>query len=140
MSYEGFIIVLFVIFHSKCWYLFLIMPRVLALAMFAATFRSWFWIIIAAHWWAMLFWILRFVRSYTLDCIEYERIVFVYFQRTIFCISDQTTYNPREAIFEKCYNLVCSYIFIFCYMVCTFYLTIFVVQVNQSMILVLSYV
>ncbi|CAF1022215.1 unnamed protein product [Rotaria sordida] len=78
------------------WYLFLITPRVLALAMFAATFRSWFWIIIFAHWFAMLFWILRF--------------------RTIFCISDQTTYNPREAIFEKCYNLVCSYIFIFCYM------------------------
>ncbi|CAF3358304.1 unnamed protein product [Rotaria sp. Silwood1] len=78
------------------WYLFLITPRVLALAMFAATFRSWFWIIIFAHWFAMLFWILRF--------------------RTIFCISDQTKYNPREAIFEKCYNLVCSYIFIFCYM------------------------
>ncbi|UJR26365.1 hypothetical protein I4U23_007698 [Adineta vaga] len=78
------------------WYLFLITPRVLALAMFAATFRSWFWIIIVAHWCGMLFWILRF--------------------RTIFCISDQTKYNPREAIFEKCYNLVCSYIFIFCYM------------------------
>lgn len=78
------------------WYLFLITPRVLALAMFAATFRSWFWIILVAHWFAMLFWILRF--------------------RTIFCISDQTKYNPREAIFEKCYNLVCSYIFIFCYM------------------------
>ncbi|CAF0870614.1 unnamed protein product [Adineta ricciae] len=78
------------------WYLFLITPRVLALAMFAATFRSWFWIIIFAHWCGMLFWVLRF--------------------RTIFCISDQTKYNPREAIFEKCYNLVCSYIFIFCYM------------------------
>ncbi|CAF2614457.1 unnamed protein product [Rotaria sp. Silwood2] len=78
------------------WYLFLITPRVLALAMFAATFRSWFWIILVAHWFGMLFWILRF--------------------RTIFCISDQTKYNPREAIFEKCYNLVCSYIFIFCYM------------------------
>ncbi|CAF1360714.1 unnamed protein product [Adineta steineri] len=78
------------------WYLFLITPRVLALAMFAATFRSWFWIIIVAHWCGMLFWILRF--------------------RTIFCITDQTKYNPREAIFEKCYNLVCSYIFIFCYM------------------------
>ncbi|CAF4178880.1 unnamed protein product [Rotaria sp. Silwood2] len=78
------------------WYLFLITPRVLALAMFAATFRSWFWIIIFSHWFSMLFWILRF--------------------RTIFCISDQTKYNPREAIFEKCYNLVCSYIFIFCYM------------------------
>ncbi|CAF1416342.1 unnamed protein product [Rotaria sordida] len=78
------------------WYLFLITPRVLALAMFAATFRSWFWIILVGHWFGMLFWILRF--------------------RTIFCISDQTKYNPREAIFEKCYNLVCSYIFIFCYM------------------------
>ncbi|CAF1093966.1 unnamed protein product [Adineta steineri] len=78
------------------WYLFLITPRVLALAMFAATFRSWFWIILVGHWFGMLFWILRF--------------------RTIFCISDTTKYNPREAIFEKCYNLVCSYIFIFCYM------------------------
>ncbi|CAF1628895.1 unnamed protein product [Rotaria magnacalcarata] len=78
------------------WYLFLITPRVLALAMFAATFRSWFWIILIAHWFGMLFWILRF--------------------RTIFCISDQSKYHPREAIFEKCYNLVCSYIFIFCYM------------------------
>lgn len=44
------------------WYLFLITPRVLALAMFAATFRSWFWIILIAHWFGMLFWILRFVR------------------------------------------------------------------------------
>jgi len=50
-----------IIFCVKVWYLFLITPRVLALAMFAATFRSWFWIIIFAHWFGMLFWILRFV-------------------------------------------------------------------------------
>ncbi|CAF0725215.1 unnamed protein product [Didymodactylos carnosus] len=78
------------------WYVFLITPRVLALAMFAASSRSWFWIIICAHWMGMLFWILRF--------------------KTGFCISDQNKYVPREAIFEKCYNIVCSYIYIFCYM------------------------
>ena len=49
--------------RTQFWYLFLITPRVLALAMFAATFRSWFWIILAAHWWGMLFWILRFVSA-----------------------------------------------------------------------------
>jgi hypothetical protein len=47
--------------YFKFWYLFLITPRVLALAMFAATFRSWFWIILVGHWFGMLFWILRFV-------------------------------------------------------------------------------
>jgi hypothetical protein len=52
------------LFCFKFWYLFLITPRVLALAMFAATFRSWFWIILVAHWFGMLFWILRFVNYY----------------------------------------------------------------------------
>ena len=43
--------------------------------MFAATFRSWFWIIIAAHWWGMLFWILRFVRTieeYRFNSIRFD--------------------------------------------------------------------
>ena len=82
--------------------------------MFAATFRSWFWIILIAHWCGMLFWILRFVSFILIFSLELYLLIL---QRTIFCISDKTKYNPREAIFEKCYNLVCSYIFIFCYMV-----------------------
>jgi len=58
---EFFFIHHFFIIIIQVWYLFLITPRVLALAMFAATFRSWFWIILIAHWCGMLFWILRFV-------------------------------------------------------------------------------
>ena len=112
-----FFLYMYVFFLSfQFWYLFLITPRVLALAMFAATFRSWFWIIIFAHWCGMLFWVLRFVSLVRLLKALFDVLLF-FLQRTIFCISDQTKYNPREAIFEKCYNLVCSYIFIFCYMV-----------------------
>lgn len=62
--------VLFFTSFTKFWYLFLITPRVLALAMFAATFRSWFWIILIAHWFAMLFWILSFVNNILIELDE----------------------------------------------------------------------
>ena len=61
----------------KFWYLFLITSRVLALAMFASTFRSWFWIILVAHWFGMLFWILRFVNL----------ILFIFVNERFFCFS-----------------------------------------------------
>lgn len=78
------------------------------------------------------------VRYVILDssfCMNSKKLYFPYsiislfllllLQKTIFCISDQTKYNPREAIFEKCYNLVCSYIFIFCYMVIVLYVILY---------------
>jgi len=78
------------------------------------------------------------VRYVILDssfCMNSKKLYFPYsiiilfllllLKKTIFCISDQTKYNPREAIFEKCYNLVCSYIFIFCYMVIVLYVILY---------------
>jgi hypothetical protein len=76
------------------WYLFLIAPRVLSMALFASTFRSWFLMIVFTHWIIMFFWILRL--------------------KTNYCISSET-YNAREEIFEKFYNFVCSFIYIFVY-------------------------
>jgi hypothetical protein len=78
------------------WYLFLIAPRVLAMAIFASTFRSWFFMIMFTHWFIMYFWILRLKTNYCLT-------------------SPQDEYNAREEIFEKFYNFVCSFIYIFCY-------------------------
>lgn len=77
------------------WYLFLISPRVLAMALFASTFRSWFFMIIFTHWLVMYFWILRL--------------------KTNFCITNEEVYSAREEIFEKFYDLVCSFIYIFVY-------------------------
>jgi hypothetical protein len=76
------------------WYLFLIAPRVLAMAIFASTFRSWFLMIIVVHWFIMYFWILRL--------------------KTNFCLTSNE-YNAREEIFEKFYDFVCSFIYIFVY-------------------------
>lgn len=77
------------------WYLFLIAPRVLSMAIFASTFRSWFFMIIFTHWIIMYFWILSL--------------------KTNYCITNQEKYNAREEIFEKFYNFVCSFIYIFVY-------------------------
>jgi hypothetical protein len=77
------------------WYLFLIAPRVLSMAIFASTFRSWFFMIIFTHWIIMYFWILSL--------------------KTNYCITSQEVYNAREEIFEKFYNFVCSFIYIFVY-------------------------
>ena len=77
------------------WYLFLIAPRVLSMAIFASTFRSWFFMIIFAHWLIMYFWILRL--------------------KTNYCITSQDVYSAREEIFEKFYDFVCSFIYIFVY-------------------------
>lgn len=77
------------------WYLFLISPRVLSMALFASTFRSWFFIIIFIHWLIMYFWILNL--------------------KTNYCITSGREYNAREEIFEKFYNFVCSFIYIFAY-------------------------
>jgi hypothetical protein len=77
------------------WYLFLISPRVLSLAIFASTFRSWFFMIIFTHWLIMYFWILRL--------------------KTNYCITSQAEYSAREEIFEKFYDFVCSFIYIFVY-------------------------
>lgn len=77
------------------WYLFLIAPRVLSLAIFASTFRSWFFMIVFTHWFIMYFWILRL--------------------KTNYCISSPDEYNAREEIFEKFYDFVCSFIYIFVY-------------------------
>jgi hypothetical protein len=77
------------------WYLFLIAPRVLAMAIFASTFRSWFFMIIFTHWLIMYSWILRL--------------------KTNYCITSESRYNAREEIFEKFYDFVCSFIYIFVY-------------------------
>jgi hypothetical protein len=77
------------------WYLFLISPRVLSMALFASTFRSWFFMIIFLHWLIMYFWILNL--------------------KTNYCITSINVYNAREEIFEKFYNFVCSFIYIFVY-------------------------
>jgi hypothetical protein len=77
------------------WYLFLIAPRVLAMAIFASTFRSWFFMIIFTHWLIMYFWILRL--------------------KTNYCLTSQDEYNAREEIFEKFYNCICAFIYVFCY-------------------------
>ena len=77
------------------WYLFLIAPRVLALAIFASAFRSWFFMIIFTHWLIMYFWILRL--------------------KTNYCITSEEVYSAREEIFEKFYDFVCSFIYIFVY-------------------------
>ncbi|CAF0712513.1 unnamed protein product [Brachionus calyciflorus] len=77
------------------WYLILIAPRVLSMALFASTFRSWFFMIIFTHWLIMYFWILRL--------------------KTNYCITSEEVYSAREQIFEKFYDLVCSFIYIFVY-------------------------
>lgn len=77
------------------WYLFLISPRVLSMALFASTFRSWFFMIIFVHLLIMYFWILNL--------------------KTNYCITSSSQYNAREEIFEKFYNFVCSFIYIFAY-------------------------
>lgn len=82
-------------FMQFAWYLFLIAPRVLSMALFASTFRSWFFMIIFVHWLFMFFWILRL--------------------KTNYCITSQEVYSAREEIFEKFYDFVCSFIYIFCY-------------------------
>ena len=79
------------------WYLFLITPRVLSMALFASTFRSWFFMIIFIHWLIMYFWILNLKTNYCLTS------------------SSSKDYNAREEIFEKFYNFVCSFIYIFAY-------------------------
>lgn len=77
------------------WYVFLIAPRVLSMALFASTFRSWFFMIIFIHWLLMYFWILKL--------------------KTNYCITSEEVYSAREHIFEKFYDLVCSFIYIFAY-------------------------
>lgn len=77
------------------WYVFLIAPRVLSMALFASTFRSWFFMIIFIHWLIMYFWILKL--------------------KTNYCITSEDVYSAREHIFEKFYDLVCSFIYIFAY-------------------------
>ena len=77
------------------WYLFLIAPRVLSMALFATTFRSWFVMIIFTHWLIMYCWILRL--------------------KTNYCITYQDGYSAREEIFEKLYDFVWSFIYIFAY-------------------------
>jgi hypothetical protein len=79
------------------WYLFLITPRVLSMALFASTFRSWFFMIIFIHWLIMYFWILNLKTNYCLTS------------------TSSKDYNAREEIFEKFYNFVCSFIYIFAY-------------------------
>lgn len=82
-------------FMQFFWYLFLITPRVLSMAIFASTYRAWFFMIILIHWLVMYFWILTL--------------------KTNYCITSQDVYNAREEIFEKFYNFVCSFIYIFVY-------------------------
>jgi hypothetical protein len=65
------------------------------MALFASTFRSWFFMIIFTHWVIMYFWILRL--------------------KTNYCITSPDVYNAREEIFEKFYDFVCSFIYIFVY-------------------------
>jgi hypothetical protein len=65
------------------------------MAIFASTFRSWFFMIILTHWLIMYFWILRL--------------------KTNYCITSEDVYNAREEIFEKFYDFVCSFIYVFCY-------------------------
>lgn len=77
------------------WYVFLIAPRVLSMAIFASTFRSWFFMIIFFHWLIMYSWILSL--------------------KTNYCITSEEVYSAREHIFEKFYDLICSFIYIFVY-------------------------
>lgn len=113
------------------WYLFLIAPRVLSMAIFASTFRSWFFMIIFTHWLIMYFWILRLKTNYCITSPDFQ--------------SENYIYNAREEIFEKFYDFVCSFIYIFVYFNLKSgstryrYLIYYIIFYNENLIFSISY-
>ncbi|KAL7669138.1 hypothetical protein ACOME3_009806 [Neoechinorhynchus agilis] len=104
------------------WCMLIIIPRVLALALFASVSVKGFWIFIFVHWSCMLLWIINSRTDFCLGSTASPHVdktqqvpVHSSFQDLVENESKKGA-NRKSVLFERCYNFVCSYVYIFCYM------------------------